>query len=192
MLNANSADSAYLTVYRYLGTQEDGHPRALAANPFSPTDMAILRFFSEAGVHPDMVESVAFIEMVRALRNAPKNYVLPTVVAVPMQGSGDYAPMVHNGDGSGSGGADGVGAGHGGNGSAVEGGLYAHQPQQGTSSSIPVEEYAGQLLSDGQHPHPHEEHRLQQIHMQLQRDEEGSDGDDETSEGSRYTMEQLE
>ena len=51
----------------------------MSVNPSDPTDMAILNFFSQCGVRPEHVEHPAFITMARALRAAPKNYVLPVL-----------------------------------------------------------------------------------------------------------------
>jgi hypothetical protein len=67
-------------------------------NPFNPTDMAVLRFLSESGLKPDIVETESFQSFVREIRKAPANYVLPPLLKpAPLRGTehGGMSQQLH-------------------------------------------------------------------------------------------------
>jgi hypothetical protein len=125
--------------------------------------MAILRFFSAAGVRPEMVESEAFVEFVRELRNAPKNYVLPILIDAPTHGGISL-------DGLGM--APPVGA---------QGGMH---PLGSNSSSLPVADFA-MMHRDRQGAH-----HLEEDEDEEQDDSDSSDEEEE--EQSRSTLPQMQ
>ena len=63
----------------FISLKVDETSAALAIDPYNSVDMSILQFLSDAGLKAGIVEHHAFLQMIHELRNAPANYVLPSV-----------------------------------------------------------------------------------------------------------------
>jgi hypothetical protein len=124
--------------------------------------MAILRFFSAAGVRPEMVESEAFVEFVRELRHAPENYRVRNLIEAPTHGGISLDGLAM---------APPVGA---------QGGMH---PQGSNSSSLPVADFA-MMHRDRQGVHHLEEDEDEE--------QDDSDSSDEEEEQSRSTLPQMQ